>query len=168
MPATTSKVYWPATILLLVYIGLLTKQVVFKKNSVRYYKQYFSGEFKRYAISEGWQKANTVPFRTIKMYYKGYKHNNANASYNLLGNLLGFIPLGILLPLALPFFRRWWAFLPAALLVPLGFETLQLITGLGIFDVDDLLLNTAGAVAGYILLQLALWFGGVFTNEKEE
>lgn len=151
MAASTSKIYWPATILLLLYMGLLTQQILFKKTSVRYYKNYFEKSYKRYTIGRGWKKANTVPFKTINMYYKGYERGNTNASYNLLGNLIGFIPLGLLLPWAIPFFRRGWAMLLAALAVPFGYEGAQLTTGLGIFDVDDLLLNGTGAIAGYLV-----------------
>jgi len=166
MPATRI-LQWFAIPLLLLYLALLASKIVFKKNSIRYYKQYFAREYKRYTIRHGWKKANTVPFRTINMYYKGYQQNNPNARYNLLGNLFGFIPLGILLPLAIPFFKKWWAMLPAAIVIPLGFETVQLITGLGIFDVDDLLLNTTGALIGYILLSVGLWFIAVFRKKEE-
>ena len=166
MPASR-LLQWIAIPVLLVYMALLTSKIVFKKNSVRYYKQYFAREYQHYSVRNGWKKANLVPFRTINMYYKGYQHNDANARYNLLGNLLGFVPLGVLLPLAIPFFRRWWAMLLAALLIPLGFETVQLITGLGIFDVDDLLLNTGGAMAGYIMLCIGLWLMGLFKKREE-
>ena len=97
-------------------------------------------------------------FRTINLYKKGLERNNLTAEYNIWGNLLGFVPLGILLPLAIPFFRRWWVMIPAGFLVSLGFECLQLYTGLGVWDVDDLLLNTGGATAGYVLFVLGAWF----------
>ena len=40
------------------------------------------------------------------------------------------------------------------LLVSLSFELVQLLAGLGSFDVDDLILNTTGGIAGYILYKL--------------
>jgi glycopeptide antibiotics resistance protein len=167
MQRTHRLLQWLAIPLLLIYLVLLTSKIVFKKNSVRYYKHYFAREYKHYSVRHGWKKANTVPFRTINMYYKGYQHHNANATYNLLGNLLGFVPLGILLPLALPFFRRWWAMLAAAIIVPVGFEVVQLYTGLGIFDVDDLLLNTIGVVGGYLVLMLGLWMLGLLRRGQK-
>lgn len=157
MASTNRPLQWIALIVLLGYMALLTKEIVFKRSSVRYYKNYFAREYKRYSIRKGWEKANTVPFRTINMYYKGYQHNNENATYNLLGNLLGFIPFGFLLPVAIPWFRRLGPMLLAIVVVSLGFETAQLVTGLGIFDVDDLLLNSAGALAGYILYSIGYW-----------
>ncbi len=151
MPAHHPSVRWFPFLLLVVYLAVLTKYVVFKRDSVRYYKRYFAREYKRYSVNDGWKKANTVPFRTINMYYTGYKRNNQSATYNLLGNLLGFIPFGILLPLTLPWFRHPVKMFGAILLVSGGFEMIQLLTGLGIFDIDDLLLNTAGALAGYVM-----------------
>lgn len=151
MAINNRPIQWIAFLTLLLYLALLTKNIVFKRDSVRYYKNYFAREYKRYSVSKGWEKANTVPFHTINMYYKGYQHDNKVATYNLLGNLLGFVPFGILLPLALPWFRHAFKMLMAIILLSLGFETTQLITGLGVFDVDDLLLNIAGAIGGYII-----------------
>jgi glycopeptide antibiotics resistance protein len=152
-------------ILLVTYLLLLTKKVVFKQGGLRYYKQYFARDYKHYSVSAGWKKANTVPFRTIKMYKKGLDRNNSNAEYNLLGNFIGFIPFGILLPLFLPWFRHGIKVLLAGFMLSLGFETLQLLTGLGVWDVDDLLLNTTGVVAGYVLFFL-LMKGIQFFNRK--
>ncbi len=154
-------------IVLVVYLLILTKKVLFKQGGLRYYKQYFAREYKNYAVSDGWRKANTVPFRTIKLYKKGLDRNNSNAEYNLLGNFIGFIPFGILFPLFLPWFRHGIKMLLAGFMLSLGFETLQLLTGLGVWDVDDLLLNTAGVVAGYIVFVL-LMKGVHFFNRKPE
>lgn len=151
MPLSKNPLRWIAIIALIVYGLVLTKKILFKKGGFRYYKQYFARDYKRYSVNEGWKKANTVPFRTINLYKKGLERNNSNAEYNIWGNLLGFVPLGILLPLAIPFFRRWWLMIPAGILVSLGYETAQLLTGLGVWDIDDLLLNSAGATGGYLL-----------------
>jgi glycopeptide antibiotics resistance protein len=49
--------------------------------------------------------------------------------------------------------RNGFKILIAGFLISLGYETMQLLTGLGVFDVDDLILNTAGAFVGiYIVL----------------
>lgn len=152
MPRTAIKII--AGLALFLYLGVLTKKVVFKKGGLRYYKEYFSSDYKQYSVKSGWKKANTVPFRTITMYKKGMDHNNSHAEYNLLGNFIGFVPFGILLPLFLPWFRHGVKILLAGFLLSLGYETFQLYTGLGVWDVDDLILNTAGALAGYIVFFL--------------
>lgn len=167
MDSTRSFFKWSAIILLIVYMMVLSKMILFKKGGFRYYKQYFTTDYKRYSVKRGWQSANTVPFRTINLYKKGLERNNSNAEYNIWGNLLGFVPLGILLPLAFPWFRHGFKLLLAGFIVSLGYETTQLYTGLGIWDVDDLLLNTAGALIGYILYFIAAMGVRLVSAKKE-
>jgi glycopeptide antibiotics resistance protein len=138
---------------LLFCLLILSKYILFKK-SPQYYKHYFSYEYKHYSISQGWKHANTVPFHTITL----FSSDRVSSEYrymNIGGNIVGFIPLGILLPLALPFAKKWWQTLLLVFGISLSFETIQLFTGIGVFDVDDLLLNTAGGMAGYILFLVA-------------
>ncbi|NBI06218.1 VanZ family protein [Senegalia massiliensis] len=46
-------------------------------------------------------------------------------------------------------FKKVKHILFTSIIISLLFEILQLISGLGSFDVDDLILNTLGAVTGY-------------------
>ncbi|WP_127360024.1 VanZ family protein [Actinacidiphila soli] len=93
---------------------------------------------------------NVVPGRTIRFYI-----DHSSISTFLLeigGNLLLCAPLGILLPLAsrrLDGLRQVTLVTGAAMLLV---ETIQgfLLTGRS-FDVDDLILNTAGASLAYTL-----------------
>lgn len=167
MDSTRSFFKWSAIILLLVYMMVLTKKILFKKGGLRYYRQYFAGDYKRYSVKKGWREANTVPFRTINLYKKGLERNNSTAEYNIWGNLLGFVPLGLLLPLAFPWFRHGIKLLLAGFIISLGYETTQLLTGLGVWDVDDLLLNTGGALIGYILYFTAATGWRLFSGKKE-
>lgn len=76
--------------------------------------------------------------------------------YEAVFNVALLVPLGAYLRYY--FRRRWWQTLAIGFLVTLSFETTQL-TGLWgiyehpyrLFDVDDLILNTAGAMAGFWL-----------------
>ena len=70
--------------------------------------------------------------------------------YHTLGNLLWFVPMGILLPLLRPR-CRWYHALLAGAAVSLAVEVLQFILGTGEPDVDDLTLNALGALIGYAL-----------------
>jgi glycopeptide antibiotics resistance protein len=140
-------VLWTAFILFFV---LLTKNILFKKNP-SYYKRYFNTGYHRYKVQDGWQRANTTPFSTIQLFYNNRRMNAAYRQDNLWGNFLGFIPLGFMLPLLIPRMRNGFVVLVTGFLISLGFETTQLLLGLGIFDVDDLILNTAGCLAGYLL-----------------
>lgn len=75
---------------------------------------------------------------------------------NPLLNIAMFVPLGVLLPLASPRFRRWNLTLAAGLVVSLAIETLQFLTGRGQADVDDLFCNVLGAMLGFCLCLIAL------------
>lgn len=70
---------------------------------------------------------------------------------NLLGNLLIFAPLGFLLPLIRMKKTGPFRVLFYAALLSLGIELLQLVTKVGVFDVDDLILNTGGSLIGYVV-----------------
>lgn len=68
---------------------------------------------------------------------------------NLVGNVVGFMPFGFLLPLLSVKERRWIMVLLLTFELSLVVEVLQLFMGVGSFDVDDLLLNTVGGLIGY-------------------
>jgi glycopeptide antibiotics resistance protein len=134
---------------------ILSKYILFKKNP-RYYKHYFSHEYKRYKVSEGWERANLKPFSTIRLFSS--KRVSTEYRYkNIGGNIIGFLPLGILLPLLFPLLKKIGWLTGAVFLLSLLFELTQLIAGIGVFDVDDLILNTAGGIAGYILYAFTRW-----------
>ena len=80
---------------------------------------------------------NLVPFRTL------------GDGYILAGNLIMFLPFGFF-PALLWRNDTWWKALLAGFAVTLFIECCQLCVGRA-FDVDDLLLNTTGAMLGYWL-----------------
>ena len=101
-------------------------------------------------VAQGLREANLTLFKTIRMYIRYYKR--LNSFENLFGNVLIFVPYGILYRLSFP--GRWGKrlFLPSLLAFVTGIELAQLFGGLGKFDVDDILLNCAGAVLGTIFM----------------
>ncbi|MFI5130340.1 MAG: VanZ family protein [Chitinophagales bacterium] len=128
---------------------VLSKYILFKKGP-RFYKSHFRRDYKGYTVREGWENANITPFHTIRLFSS--RRVSSEYSYqNIGGNIVGFIPLGILLPLVFSFLTNGVRLAGFVFGISLLFETIQLITGVGIFDVDDLLLNTAGGLIGYIL-----------------
>jgi len=151
---------------LLFCILVLSKYILFKK-SPRYYKHYFVHEYKKYTVKEGWEHANLKPFSTIRLFSS--KRVSTEYSYkNIGGNIIGFIPLGILLPFLFPVLRRFVWLTGTVFLLSLLFETTQLIAGIGVFDVDDLILNTAGGILGYILYAVSKWMiTGMDDKEKD-
>lgn len=94
--------------------------------------------------------ANFVPFETIQIYLNG-KPTWTVAILNLVGNTALFIPLGFLTP----FLHQrigWWLVLTGSIAFSLTLERLQLALKVGSFDVDDILLNTLGAMFGFAVL----------------
>lgn len=75
-------------------------------------------------------------------------------SRHALENILLFIPFGILVPLKSNFFKKWWNLILSAFISSLSIELMQFFTGRGYFETDDILLNTAGAVLGYMVFWL--------------
>lgn len=102
--------------------------------------------------------ANVIPLRTIAFYLDGGDTHMA-ALRNLAGNVLAFLPAGILLPVLFPRLRRMRALLAAAFGASLTVEVVQLLTGFGRFDVDDILLNVVGAAIGWAVWAVAARLG---------
>ena len=72
---------------------------------------------------------------------------------NLFGNILIFVPFGFFIAMASSS-RSFFKALFNSLGLSLSVEVLQLVTGVGSFDVDDILLNTIGGVLGYIVFMI--------------
>lgn len=66
--------------------------------------------------------------------------------YLFVGNLLWFAPAGVLVRLR---GGKLWQAALAGLGLSLLVETLQFVLGSGVSELDDLILNTAGALLGY-------------------
>ena len=107
-------------------------------------------------VDRAWGSAvNLEPFRTIRRFLIHYRRTGSLSSLsNLLGNIVILIPLGVLLPVMFRPLRRFWLTLPLLALVAVGVEWLQWITAAGVADVDDSILNFAGAAVGYVFTRL--------------
>lgn len=68
---------------------------------------------------------------------------------NLVGNVAAFMPFGFFFPVISRRTRHWYTMVLLGAAFSLGIETIQLITKVGSFDVDDILLNTIGSLLGY-------------------
>jgi glycopeptide antibiotics resistance protein len=105
-----------------------------------------------------WRRAVIlVPFQTIGGFIAdlGNAVNpgaRANAARNLIGNLLLLVPLGLVLPYFLRAMRRFLPYLLTVAVLIVAIEVTQVVTMSGTADIDDFLLNLAGAVAGYFLV----------------
>jgi len=91
---------------------------------------------------------NLVPFHTLAIYL-----DNLGSDFwlrNLFGNLALLLPLGLLGPMALPALDRWWRIALVALLVSTAIELTQLAVPDRSADIDDVIVNVAGALVGYL------------------
>lgn len=94
---------------------------------------------------------NLVLFREIKRFWEYRDQVGMFAMFtNLFGNVLIFMPFGFFMPMASRY-RSFFSTLFYSFGLSLCVETFQLVTKVGSFDVDDLLLNTIGGVLGYII-----------------
>ena len=103
------------------------------------------------------QIVNLEPFRTINNYIwelGGPVHTIA--LYNLLGNILLFIPFGFFIPSIWRKCHSWWKMLLIALFVPLFIETTQYFIGRSV-DIDDVILNMFAIIIGYILYMMIVF-----------
>ena len=78
-------------------------------------------------------------------------------SKQMIGNAIMLLPLGIFIPLLNRQRRKFSGFFVVLLIsfiVSVGIEVLQLATNYRSTDVDDVILNTLGACAGFLIYQL--------------
>lgn len=114
------------------------------------YFLFLSEWYGRNNFSELDYRYNLVPFREIRRFWV-YRHvvGIKAAFLNLAGNVIGFMPFGFILPVMSRKFQKFPRVLGLGFLLSLGVETIQLFAKVGCFDVDDLMLNTVGAMLGY-------------------
>lgn len=131
-------------VIFLLYLALIIKLILFK----------YIGTAFQSVIMDNWSWANAmahmrsgnyIPFRGMFTF-----HNTFNIKV-LIYNIIAFGPFGLLFPLV---FKK--AKFPATVIAAAAFSLLlelsQGITILGEFDVNDIILNTFGAVLGYLFL----------------
>ncbi len=73
------------------------------------------------------------------------------AFYNLFGNVVLFMPIGIFIPYFFPRYENFFRFAPLMLAITFSIESVQLLTLTGRFDIDDIILNLIGGCMGCIL-----------------
>lgn len=99
------------------------------------------------------ESVNLRPLATVQNFWWVLQNSHErgrmlHAFVNLVGNVAMFVPLGALLPDLWKSLRRPLRFWVVVLITLLTIELVQLVTLLGTFDVDDILLNTLGVLLG--------------------
>ena len=137
---------------LIAYTGILLRLVVFKTQPLL--------ETRRLKIKFGYSstgQANVLPFKTILRYLHGDPRWSI-AIINLVGNVILFVPIGFLVPFV---FREitWQKSLALAAGIGLAMEGMEAVFRVGIFDIDDVILNASGVMIGY-------WIFAVFVKRR--
>jgi len=98
---------------------------------------------------------NLIPLRTVSLYFDMNNGLSLISRFvNLLGNVVVFIPFGILIPLAKTRPISWIRISLYAVPCILLLESLQMLLHVGSFDIDDLLLNMLGIWTGYGMFRI--------------
>ncbi len=87
------------------------------------------------------------PFHSLLSFWSSIRKQGIRG--NFLGNILIFIPIGILYPIAFGIGNKRKKTILFGLCLSLLVELAQLAFSKGFFDFDDILLNTLGTVVGY-------------------
>lgn len=133
-------------IIFCIYIIFLFVFVVFK----------FTGSFTelqntirstKWSREAGAWNYNLILFRSIKSQF--FHFDSMWAMKNLVANIVAFIPLGFLIPIVFISNAKFYRTVLICLISILLIESMQFITMLGSFDVDDILLNLIGCILGY-------------------
>ncbi len=97
---------------------------------------------------------NLVPLASISDLIR--HTSRATALNNIGGNIVMFVPLGVLLPLLSRKLRSLGSLIWRVALISAAIEILQLLTRVRATDVDDVILNVVGAAIGYAVFRLVV------------
>lgn len=120
------------------------------------YFLFFSEQMGRIPCGE--YKYSLVPFREIKRYLIYRREIGLfNVVLNLAGNVICFVPFGLMLPIMSSRQRGVCKITILTFLTSLLIELIQLVSKVGSCDVDDIILNTLGGFLGYLLFAFCHW-----------
>ncbi len=107
---------------------------------------------------------NIIPFQSISRYLDNFNGFSFRLmTDNFFGNMLAFYPMGLLLPVLIKRLRNVFSMTGIAFTFSFLVECLQFLFRLGAFDVDDMILNTTGAVVGYLTFTVGY---KIYTGKK--
>ncbi len=119
-----------------------------------FYFLFFSDKFGRTTSRQDYSY-NIIPFHEITRFIK-YREIIGVESFmvNIAGNIFAFCPFGFLLPVLNNKKRGILYVTLVSFEFSLFIELIQLITRVGSYDIDDIILNTIGGILGYIIYRI--------------
>lgn len=159
---------WTVRALLIIYLYYVFKIIVLKFGTPDL--AFLTGQLARNLsqpdrILTRLSVGNFVPFHEIT---NALQSMSSHSLINLIGNIVIFIPFGLFLGL-LDKKRTWLSAAGCSFALSLCLELTQVVLTVGSFDVDDLLLNTAGGTIGFALCRIGLRLsGGRAVRQKGE
>ncbi|MEG0295500.1 MAG: VanZ family protein [Clostridium sp.] len=111
------------------------------------------------------QTVNTVNMHLFSSYIEAWNSFSKTEWRNIIFNILMFVPLGFLLPIVSRKFRSWWITYFIGLTSTIIVELIQLVSGKGIFELDDIINNTLGCIIGYGLVMICISYSMKKKNE---
>ncbi len=130
------------SILLIIYVGIIIK-ILILKDIPAFHFGYVTLDFA--GTHDG--PANWTPFKTIIPYLLGSR-GWLIGGMNILGNIVLLVPIGFLIPFVFTKIN-WKQIILVSILYSFIIEGIQAILHIGIFDIDDVILNAMGIIIGY-------------------
>lgn len=97
---------------------------------------------------------NYIPLvETIKMFNNNFTDIHT-ALYNVIGNILLFIPLGFGIPLFFNKKNKLFKIILYGFTASLFIESIQIFTPNNFTDIDDIIFNTFGSVLGFLIFNI--------------
>ena len=102
---------------------------------------------------------NLAPLREIRRFLNSRDTLGERAVFlNVYGNVLLFVPFGAILPVLHRNFRSFPVTFAYGFVLSVTVELIQYASCRGSCDIDDVLLNTLGCTAGYVIFSLIKHF----------
>ena len=137
MKKEKSRPHLLAVVLFVLYLLLL------------FYLLFFSETYGR-TMDSGY-RYNLEPFKEIKRFWSNRDALGWNSVItNLIGNIVAFAPFGFFLPMLCRGGKNVFGCVLISAVFSLAVEAVQLLFKVGAFDVDDIMLNAIGGLAGFL------------------
>lgn len=108
------------------------------------------------SLSRGANFTGSLNLDFLSGYINAWNNWSISELQLILFNMLMFAPLGFLLPLMWKKAEKFWVTLAISLTLTACLESVQFLTGTGIFELDDLFHNLLGSLFGYFCIMAIL------------